>query len=470
MLAHRKELIEQARAKLLVSTDLKDWQVGIERAESRSLARQPVVVGSVQTLQGKKRLERFTRDSFGLIVIDEAHHVPAAGYRRILKHFQGAKRLGVTATPYRLDQENLGTWFDSYAFEYGLAEAIADGWLVPILARRVLLEDLNLAGVRRTAGDFNKKQLATVMERGVLVEEVVQPTLEHAGRRPTLVFATSVEHSRLLAESFNAHRAGSARSVDGSLPARKREAILAGFAEREFQFLVNCELLTEGVDIPQIACVAMARPTQSRALYMQALGRGTRLLGTSIAESRARGKEDLLVLDFVGVTARHRAVDVLDVLVPGLSTLAREKAEERLREGGRPMDVARQEESRIREQATAAGGRKIRYELTAPAEILKLPLEEGELDSSATDEQVAELRRMGFRKAERLTQRQASQVLSTLRQRRARGLCTYRQAVQLRRYGLDPDMTFEEANEVISAIAAANWPRPRSPEFQSLGL
>ena len=470
VLAHRKELIEQARDKLLMSTDLVDWQVGIERASSRSVSAQPVVVGSVQTLQGSKRLARFPRGAFGLIVIDEAHHVPATGYRKVLNHFGQAKRLGVTATPYRLDGENLGSWFDSYAFQYELAQAIGDGWLVPIVARRVLLEGLDLTRVKRTAGDFNKKALAGVMERRTLVEEVVQPSLEHAGERPTIVFASSVEHARSLVERFNSHRSGCARSVDGSLASTEREAILRDFSEGRFQFLANCELLTEGVDIPRVACVAMARPTQSRALYMQALGRGTRLLGTSLEESRSRGKEDLLVLDFVGLTAKHRAVDVLEVLVPGLPTAAREKAEERLREGGQPLDVAHEEEIRLREQAQPAKPIKVRYQLSAPRDILQLSLEDAEVDSSATDEQVTDLRRLGFSKADRLTCRQAEQVIRALRQRRNLGLCTYKQAIQLRRYGLDPNLTFDEARAAISAIAAANWPRPRSPEFQALGL
>ena len=169
VLAHRKELIEQARDKLLLSTDLKEWEVGIERASTRSAAGQPVVVASVQTLQNK-RLERFRPEAFGLVVVDEAHHVPAASYRKVLNHFRFAKRLGVTATPYRLDGENLGTWFDSYAYQYELAQAIEDGWLVPVVARRVLLEDLDLSRVKKTAGDFNKAQLADVMERRVLID------------------------------------------------------------------------------------------------------------------------------------------------------------------------------------------------------------------------------------------------------------------------------------------------------------
>ena len=474
VLAHRKELIEQARDKLLRSTDLRDWQVGIERAKCKSLPAQPVVVGSVQTLQSSKRLARFPRDAFGLVIIDEAHHVLADGYQKVLKHFGSAKRLGVTATPYRLDGKSLGNVFDSYAYQYGLAEAIQDEWLVPIVARRVVLEDLDLTGVRRTAGDFNKKALASKMERRALVEEVVQPTLEHADERPTIVFASSVDHAKALVEHFNAHRAGSARSVDGSMASTEREDVLRDFAEGRFQYLANCELLTEGVDIPQVACVAMARPTQSRALYMQALGRGTRLLGLSMEESRANGKDDLLVLDFVGVTAKHKAMDVLDVLVPGLPTIAREKAEERLQDGGRPMEVAKEEEDLLRKQAEIAQPSqpaqpiKVRYQLTA-ADILQVPLD-NQVDSSATDHQVIELRRIGFTKGSQLTSRQADQVLQALHLRRARGLCTYKQAVQLRRYGLDPDLTFEEAKYVISRIAAADWPSPSSAEFQALNL
>jgi superfamily II DNA or RNA helicase len=146
VIAHREELINQAAARIEAQTGL---TVGVEMADSRSSHLQPqqVVVATMQTLRGK-RLGGFPKDAFATIVIDEAHRSLAKSYRTIADHFAGAKLLGVTATPDRSDKLGLGAVYQSVAYQYDIAEAIADGWLVPLVQHRVHCSALDVSQVR----------------------------------------------------------------------------------------------------------------------------------------------------------------------------------------------------------------------------------------------------------------------------------------------------------------------------------
>jgi superfamily II DNA or RNA helicase len=166
ILAHREELLSQAADKLTRATGIvAETECGTRQA---SLDAQ-VVVASVQTLMGEKRLSRWPRDHFNLVVVDEAHHALAESYQRVLRHFDGhAKVLGVTATPDRGDKKNLGTYFEDIAFEIGLHELIEDGYLSRIAVRTLPVE-INLTDVRTVAGDYNDADLGDVIEPGRLM-------------------------------------------------------------------------------------------------------------------------------------------------------------------------------------------------------------------------------------------------------------------------------------------------------------
>lgn len=298
VLAHRAELLDQAAEHLERCGITAD----IERAGRRASSHARVVVASVQSVARQGRAIAGALPQ--LLVIDEAHHAAAKSYRNIAARYPGARVAGFTATPDHLDKRSL-TVFNDVAFEYDLRDAIAEGRLVSILQRRVVVESIDVSRVTSVLGDFDQRQLDRICRSAESLQGVAVPIVEHAGQRPTIAFAASVPHAHALARVLNRIRAGVARVVTGNELPEKRALTLAAFGAGEFQILVNCQVLTEGFDAPQIACVAMARPTKSRALYAQAVGRGTRL---------HPGKEDLLVLDFCGNAGKHQLVTAVDLL------------------------------------------------------------------------------------------------------------------------------------------------------------
>ena len=188
VLAHRDELIEQAKTRM----EQFGLQVKIEKADlcaARDLAGTDVVVASVQTLAHESRRLAYNPSTFGLLIVDEAHHAPAPSYRNIIGYFSGARVLGVTATPDRGDEIALGNIFESVAFEYDLRDAIDEGWLVPIRQKAVTVQGLDLSHVRTTAGDLNDGDLDRVLTEEQTLHGMVGPTVELAGHRPTLIFA-----------------------------------------------------------------------------------------------------------------------------------------------------------------------------------------------------------------------------------------------------------------------------------------
>jgi len=231
-------------------------------------------------------------DRFRLVVIDEAHHAAAKSYRRILAHFSNALVLGVTATPKRADGKGLKD-FEKVSYRIGIPDLINQGYLVPMVSRRVAL-DMNLDGVRKSAGDFDLKQLGDLFDDVKYHSPVVQAWLQAraAGRRRGLAFCVDVHHSEETARAF---RSAGVRAdcVHGGLPRERRASILAAYHRGDLEVLTNCNVLTEGFDEPAVDCLLMIRPTLSQALYIQMAGRGLRL---------HPGKEDCLVYDFVGNT------------------------------------------------------------------------------------------------------------------------------------------------------------------------
>jgi superfamily II DNA or RNA helicase len=280
ILAHRSELIEQAADKLHKATGI---VADIEKADRWASKAAPVVVASVQTMQGD-RLQRWAPDHFGLVVVDEAHHAISPQFRSVLTQFDThAHVLGVTATPDRGDKRNLGEYFENIAFEVGLFDLIPE-YLSPITIKSVPLE-IDLSKVNQTAGDYDPSQVGDALMP--YLEQIARAIMEHASFRRVLVFMPLIATSKAFVEVCQ--RLGmTAAHVDGYDPDRKET--LQRFAAGEFDLLSNAMLLTEGYDDPGIDCVVNLRPTRSRSLYSQIVGRGTR---------KADTKTNLLLLDFL---------------------------------------------------------------------------------------------------------------------------------------------------------------------------
>lgn len=308
-LAHRTELIEQAVDKA--------QQVAPGRRVGRMQAavkqyRSELVVGSVQTCCTPASLNLLRSRHWGLIVVDETHHVAADTYQRILRELRafepdGPLMLGVTATLDRSDGLALGNTFEAVVSpRVGLIDLIRhpDGpYLVPPRGIRVLIDGLNLDKVRRVAGDFNSGHLGRAMSDAMAPAKIVEAWTEHAKGRPTVAFLPTVAFSIEQAQAFS--DAGHvAVHLDGTTAPAERARVLDEFRAGRVDVLCNVNLFTEGTDLPSIACVILGAPTSSSNRYQQQVGRGLRL---------HPGKRDCVILDVTGVTKRHKLATLVNL-------------------------------------------------------------------------------------------------------------------------------------------------------------
>lgn len=249
-----------------------------------------VTVGSVQTLGREKRLEKFSDSYFDTIIIDEAHHAISKSYQNVLQYFSNAEVLGVTATPDRADMKDLGSFFDSLAYEYSLPQAVRDGYLVPIKAQTIPLQ-LDISKVAISAGDFKASDVDDALEP--YLEQIAEEMRHYCQGRKTVVFLPLIKASQKFCDILNQH---GFRAAEVNGESADRQQVLEDFDHDKYNVLCNSMLLTEGWDCPSVDCVIVLRPTKSCALYSQMVGRGTQLFA---------GKEDLLLLDFLWMMERH---------------------------------------------------------------------------------------------------------------------------------------------------------------------
>ena len=286
-LAHRQELVEQTAetiAKVAPSRELGFFMQGQHQESS-------FTIGMIQSVH--RRLGKIDPGAFDAIIVDECHHAMAKSWRAVCEHFTPRLRLGLSATPERMDGSDLSCLFSEIVYQMSLLEAISEGYLVRPVAHQCLTS-CSLAGVKTQAGDLNERELAAaidVPERNAFIVEKYQ---QYASGRRAIAFAVTVNHARNIAESFNA--AGIAADyVSGDSPDRADK--LARFAAGEIRVLASCMVLCEGFDDPGVDCVLLCRPTASRVLFAQMIGRGLRL---------NPGKDDCIVLDFTDNAGRHR--------------------------------------------------------------------------------------------------------------------------------------------------------------------
>ncbi len=461
ILAHRGELLEQAADKIAKATGL---GCATEKAEETCLGSWfRIVVGSVQTMMREKRLGQFPEDYFDTIIIDEAHHCISDSYQRVLRHFPEAKVLGVTATPDRGDMRNLGSVFESMAYEYTLPKAIKEGYLSPIKAVTIPLK-VDLTGVGMQSGDFKAGDLGTALDP--YLHTIAEEMKGYCQERKTVVFLPLVKTSQKFRDVLN-ENGFRAAEVNGD--SQDRAEVLKDFESDRYNVLCNSMLLTEGWDCPSVDCIVVLRPTKVRSLYCQMVGRGTRL---------SPGKDHLLLLDFLWHTERHELCHPAHLICE--SEEVAQKMTENLEEAGCPVDIeeadksasedviAQREEALAKKLAEMKRRKKalvdpLQFEMSIQAEDLAgyVPAFGWEM-APPSDKQKSTLEKLGILPDEIDNAGKASKILERLDKRKREGLTTPKQIRCLEKYGFQHVGTwqFETAKNLINRIAGNGWRVP----------
>lgn len=458
ILAHRGELLTQAQEKLKAATGLDS---ALEKAESSCMGSpKRVVVGSIQSLAREDRLYGFPKDYFQTIIVDEAHHCMSDSYQKVLNYFSDAYVLGVTATPDRGDMKELGDFFDTLAYEYGMLPAIKDGWLCPIKAQTVPLK-IDISDVSLSAGDYSPGDLGNALD-GYL-KEIAREMKKHCEGRKTIVFTPLIKTSRKLCEYLQMEGFNAAE-VNGE--SKNRKEILKDFEDGMYDVVCNSMLLTEGFDSPAVDCIVCLRATRSKSLFAQMVGRGTRL---------APGKDHLLLLDFLWLTRKIGLCHPSSLVCSDAKVAA--EMDEMYAKGGDPFDLFQMERkasasiAKKMEDSLAtmlANLRKMQGSVTDPLQFVASIGAIGIYNEPAVfkwETKKPTKKQLDFLKSQCIdvekvtTKGQASKMIGLIIERRNKGYSTPKQIRLLERLGFERVGTwkFDKASAAIDEIAKAHW-------------
>lgn len=270
--------------------------IGIIKQDNMNIEAK-VVVASIQTLW--RRLDKIPADHFDLVIVDEAHFALARTWTKALEHFTPKLRLGLTATPYRLDGQSLKYLFDEIVVDHDIKFGIDNGFLCELDAIKIKTE-LNLDSVRTTGGELNEGDLEKIVDTPQRNRLIVNSYKKYADGRQALVFCVTVQHAINVHQAFADAGIVSSFVVGDEKLCPDRKERIARFKSGETTVLSNVMVLTAGFDHPECACVIMARPTKSLVVYLQAIGRGTRL---------KKGYKDCIILDIVDASSRHSLIN-----------------------------------------------------------------------------------------------------------------------------------------------------------------
>lgn len=434
----------------------------MEKAEQSCIGKwDRIIVGSVQTLCRDSRLALFSKSYFDTIIIDEAHHALSSSYQSILNYFDTADILGVTATPDRSDMQNLGKVFDSLAYEYTLRDAISSGYLVKIRVQTLPLH-IDFTNVKITAGDFQAGDIGRVLDP--YLEQIADTLLDYKDRK-IVVFLPLIETSQKFCKML-IERGFNAAEVNGN--SKDRNEITENFANGKYNVLCNSMLLTEGWDCPSVDCVIVLRPTKSRALYTQMIGRGTRL---------CEGKDHLLVLDFLWHYEKHslcRPAHLIaksnDVAIKMTEILETSSMDLEAAEAEAERDVLAEREAALAKELAAMRKKKaklvdpLQFEFSIQAEDLTHYVPTfGWQVSSITDKQKKTIEEFGLNPDTIEDAGKASMLIDRLHKRKAEGLSTPKQIRFLENKGFKNVGTWTntQASNMISRISASGWRIPK---------
>ncbi len=459
ILAHRKELIDQARDKIARATGL---ATAIEKAEESSVGcLEMITVASVQSLLDPDRRAGIHPPTH--IIIDEAHHALSDSYQAVLGQWPDAHVLGVTATPDRGDMRELGTYFDSLAYEYPLLQAILEGYLCKIKAQTIPLR-LDMSAVQTQGGDLACSGIAKALDP--YLPQIAREIAGHSRDRKCLIFAPLCA----TAQSVQAHI--QAAGLPCFYCSGDDRSQLAAFeAHGPGCAMVNAMLLTEGYDHPAIDAVCVLRPTKVRSLYAQMIGRGTRLF---------EGKEHLLILDFLWTSEKHDLCRPASMVFEDndIALCATERLD---KDPGGMVDLdlelinqARKDLIEKREAALAKKLAEMRHKkrqlvdplqyamsIGAPELVDYKPVLPAE-ERPPTPQQIERLAKDGIYPEEIQYAGHAEAILNTMEKRRSNHLAQPRQVRRLEIYGFKQagQMEFAQAQKLINRIAANNWRLP----------
>lgn len=314
--AHLYELVAQARARM----ETFGLVVGEIAADAHYWPNRPVQCCMIQTLS--RRISQIPEAELpDFIFFDEGHHTAAGTYQKVIDAAPLARRIGLTATPYRLDGKALGEWYSTLVEPVTIADLMDAGHLVP--AHYALAEvDLSDLDAHQRGGDYAADQAFKKFNKRQLYAGTVTQYENYAPGEKAICFCINVEHSLATVQAFN-ERGIAAAHLDGSTPLAQRKRVLEEFAAGKWQVLSNVALFTEGFDLPNISCVILNRPTKSKALYLQMGGRGLR---------PSPGKSRCLIIDMGGNVKAHSFLDT-----PAEHSLESQKKKKGMSVGVRPM-------------------------------------------------------------------------------------------------------------------------------------
>lgn len=329
-LTHREELIEQSALAILKEEEwlkehhleaLEDGVINAMRAKSGlfdnnvnadlqnhiGIVKQDlmqvngaITVASIQTIV--RRLDQIPQNHYDLLIVDEAHLAKSKTFTKVIDHFKTKLRIGLTATPYRLDGASLKDIFPTTAANYDIKYGIDNNYLCELEAYRIKTE-LSLDEIKSLGGDLNIGQLDKVIDTPVRNRKVVNAYLQYAKDRPAIMFCNTVQHAINLSKMFNESGIPSTFVVGDEELCPNRKERISLYASGEIKVVTSVDIMTTGVDIPQTACVGMVRPTKSRTLYLQSLGRGTRL------KPDWSPYKNCVILDIVDNSTKHSLIN-----------------------------------------------------------------------------------------------------------------------------------------------------------------
>ncbi|MGW8177579.1 MAG: DEAD/DEAH box helicase [bacterium] len=484
ILAHRKELVIQARDRL---EQMSGEYVGIEQAQQKP-GEARLVVASIDTIKLKNRLEKYPKDYFSLIIVDECHHYLAKTYKRPLEHFNNAKVVGVTATPQRGDGKALSKIFDKVCYTMGILEGIDSGYLVPLKGKRVFLDEIDLSLVPSKAGDLDVGKLDEAMFKAV--EGIVKGTMERAGDRKGICFFPGVRSAQFACDRFNALKPGSACFISGKTGDIERTQLVDDFKEGKYQYLCNCAIATEGFDSPDVSLIVIGRPTKSPSLYTQMVGRGTRVLPYTVDHIKGKDgwrerqkaisssvKEHCLLLDFVGNSGRHELMTPVDILAGNYTEdeVKRAKKLEKIDEndGKDPREILEMARLELKMLAEAINSRMKSWDKDFnPFAVFHVKPDDNYTygDKAASDKMKDYLVKQGMERkfVNSLSASEAKKLQNNIWVRQQRGLAGFRQLRILKKYGVSKiNISRARANAAITYIEDSGW-RPDQRKLNAI--